>query len=189
MKVFAIVWIVVGAALVVAAAFFLLRHAAGPASTTFIATFGCIGLPFLGFAIWGLYAELKPYRYERRPPKERSSVGSEARIPVAVVTGRGDGRPRSHRGSPSSPPAGRSWQNPASKMDSRCCILGLTPVQTHVHAERDHGHCGEREEVGPCQRALGSLVRRGIGSCKIGGGRSWARIHMFSPTDLTTNIG
>jgi hypothetical protein len=70
MKVFAIVWIVVGAVLVAAAAFFFLTHVAGPASTTLIATFGCIGVPFLGFGIWGLYAELKPFHYERRPPKE-----------------------------------------------------------------------------------------------------------------------
>ena len=70
MKIFAIVWIIVGGALVAAAAFFWLAHAGGEASNTLITTFGCIGIPFLGFGIWGLYAELKPYHYERRPPKE-----------------------------------------------------------------------------------------------------------------------
>jgi predicted phage tail protein len=66
-KLFAVVWIVLGAVFVAAAAFILLAHAAGPASGTLIATFGCIGVPFLAFGVWGLYQELKPYHYERRP--------------------------------------------------------------------------------------------------------------------------
>lgn len=70
MKTFAIVWIVVGAAMTAAALYFLIAQGFGPTSTTLIATFGCIGVPFLGFGIWGLYAELKPYHYERRTPKE-----------------------------------------------------------------------------------------------------------------------
>ena len=70
MKLFAIVWLVLGAAFVAACAFLLLTHAAGPASGTMITTFGCIGVPFLAFGIWGLYQELKPYHYERKPPKQ-----------------------------------------------------------------------------------------------------------------------
>ena len=68
MKLFAIVWIVAGAIMVSVAAFFLITQGFGPSTTTVIATTGCIGLPFLGFGIWGLYAELKPYHYE---PKNR----------------------------------------------------------------------------------------------------------------------
>ena len=70
MKLFAIIWIVVGGLLVAAAAFLGLTHAAGPASGTVITTFGSIGVPFLGFGIWGLYQELKPYHYERKQPKQ-----------------------------------------------------------------------------------------------------------------------
>ncbi len=66
MKLFAIVWIVVGAGLVAAALITLLTQGFGPASTTIIATTGCIGVPFLAFGVWGLYAELKPYHYEPR---------------------------------------------------------------------------------------------------------------------------
>lgn len=69
MKLFAIVWIVVGALMVAAAAFIFLTHAAGPASGSLIATFGCIGVPFLAFGIWGLYQELKPWHYEPRQKK------------------------------------------------------------------------------------------------------------------------
>ncbi len=68
MKVYAIIWIVVGAIMVSVAAFFLLTQGFGPASTTIIATMACIGVPFLAFGVWGLYAELKPYHYE---PKNR----------------------------------------------------------------------------------------------------------------------
>jgi hypothetical protein len=67
-KPFAITWIVVGAGFVAAALFLELTHAAGPASGTMITTFGCLGVPFLGFGIWGLYQELKPYHYERKAP-------------------------------------------------------------------------------------------------------------------------
>lgn len=70
MKLFAILWIVLGGAFVAAAAFLELTHAAGPASGTMITTFGCIGVPFLAFGIWGLYQELKPYHYERKIPKQ-----------------------------------------------------------------------------------------------------------------------
>ncbi len=66
MKLFAIVWIVVGAGLVAAALITLLTQGFGPVSTTIIATTGCIGVPFLAFGVWGLYAELKPYHYEPR---------------------------------------------------------------------------------------------------------------------------
>ncbi len=69
MKLFAIVWILVGAGLVAAAVVLLLTNAAGPATTTMVGTFGCIGVPFLAFGVWGLYQELKPYHYERRQPK------------------------------------------------------------------------------------------------------------------------
>jgi hypothetical protein len=69
MKVFAIVWILVGAGLVAAAVVLFLTNVAGPATGTMVATFGCIGVPFLAFGIWGLYQELKPYHYERRQPK------------------------------------------------------------------------------------------------------------------------
>lgn len=69
MKWFAIIWILVGAVLVAAAAFTFLTHSSGRASGTLIGTFACIGIPFVIFGAWGLYAELKPYRYERRPPK------------------------------------------------------------------------------------------------------------------------
>jgi hypothetical protein len=68
MKLFAIIWTVVGAILVSTAAFFLITQGFGPTTTTLIATLGCVGLPFLAFGIWGLYAELKPYHYE---PKNR----------------------------------------------------------------------------------------------------------------------
>ena len=68
MKIYAIIWIVVGAGLVATALFFLLTQGFGVGSTTVIATMGCIGVPFLAFGIWGLYAELKPYHYE---PKNR----------------------------------------------------------------------------------------------------------------------
>ncbi len=70
MKLFAIVWIVVGVGLVAAALITLLTQGFGPASTTIIATTGCIGVPFLAFGVWGLYAELKPYHYE---PKNRTT--------------------------------------------------------------------------------------------------------------------
>ena len=69
MKLFAIVWIIVGAGMAAAAVVLFLTNAAGPATLTTVATFGCIGIPFLAFGIWGLYQELKPYRYERRQPK------------------------------------------------------------------------------------------------------------------------
>ncbi len=69
MKLFAIVWILVGAGMLAASVVAFLTRAAGPASTTMVATFGCIGLPFLAFGVWGLYQELKPYHYERRQPK------------------------------------------------------------------------------------------------------------------------
>ncbi len=69
MKLFAIMWIVVGAIMVSVAAFFLITQGFGATSTTIIATTGCIGLPFLAFGIWGLYAELKPYHYE---PKNKN---------------------------------------------------------------------------------------------------------------------
>ena len=46
MKLFAIIGIVVAAA-----AFLTLTHAAGRASTSTIATFDCIGVPFWGFGI------------------------------------------------------------------------------------------------------------------------------------------
>ena len=70
MKVYAIIWIVVGAVMVAIAAFTFLSQGFGPASTTIITTLSCIGIPFLAFGIWGLYAELKPYHYERRQPKQ-----------------------------------------------------------------------------------------------------------------------
>ncbi len=70
MKLFAIVWILVGAGMVAAALVLVLTGAAGSASTSLVATFGCIGVPFLAFGIWGLCQELKPYHYERRQPKE-----------------------------------------------------------------------------------------------------------------------
>ncbi len=60
MKVFAIVWLLVGAGLVAASLFFLLTQGLGATSTTIIATTGCIGIPFLGFGAWGLYTETKP---------------------------------------------------------------------------------------------------------------------------------
>jgi uncharacterized membrane-anchored protein YitT (DUF2179 family) len=69
MKLFAIVWILVGAGLVAAAVVLFLTNVAGPATGTMVATFGCIGVPFLAFGVWGLYQELKPYHYERRQPK------------------------------------------------------------------------------------------------------------------------
>ncbi len=69
MKLFAIVWIVVGAAMTAASVVLFFTRAAGVASTSMVATFGCIGIPFLGFGVWGLYQEIKPYRYERRQPK------------------------------------------------------------------------------------------------------------------------
>lgn len=80
MKWFAIVWIVVGAALVAAAVFILLTHAAGPASRTLARTFGRIGIPFLGFGLWGLYAELQPCNYERRPPQRQRPATPEPHL-------------------------------------------------------------------------------------------------------------
>jgi len=68
MKWFAIIWILPGAGMVSVAAVVLLTQGFGPASTTIIATLGCIGVPFLVFGIWGLFAELKPYHHE---PKNR----------------------------------------------------------------------------------------------------------------------
>ncbi len=70
MKLFAITWILVGAAMVAAAIVLFLTNAAGPASTTVLITFACIGVPFVSFGVWGLYQELKPYHYERRPPQQ-----------------------------------------------------------------------------------------------------------------------
>ncbi len=70
MKLLAIVWILVGAGMVAAALVLFLTGAAGSASTSMIGTFGCIGVPFLAFGIWGLYQELKPYHYERRQPRQ-----------------------------------------------------------------------------------------------------------------------
>ena len=64
MKLFAIIWIIVGALLVSVAAFFLLTQGFGAGTTTIIATTACIGVPFLIFGIWGLYTELKPYHYD-----------------------------------------------------------------------------------------------------------------------------
>jgi hypothetical protein len=69
-KLFAVVWIVVGAGMSAAAVLLFLTNFAGPASGTMMATFGCLGVPFLGFGVWGLYQELKPYHYERRTPKQ-----------------------------------------------------------------------------------------------------------------------
>ena len=69
-KLFAIVWIIVGAVLVAVAVFIPLTQGLGPGSTTIIGTAACIGAPFLAFGIWGLYAELKPYHYERRNPNQ-----------------------------------------------------------------------------------------------------------------------
>ena len=70
MKAYAIMWIVLGAVMVAVAAYFFLTQGFVPASTTIITTMSCIGIPFLAFGIWGLYAELKPYHYERRSPKQ-----------------------------------------------------------------------------------------------------------------------
>ncbi len=70
MKLFAIVWILVGAGMLAASVVVFLTRAAGPASTSLVTTFACIGLPFLAFGVWGLYQELKPYHYERRQPKQ-----------------------------------------------------------------------------------------------------------------------
>ena len=70
MKLFAIVWIVLGAGFVAAAAFLELTQAAGQATGKMILTFGCLGVPFLAFGIWGLYQELKPWHYERKTPKQ-----------------------------------------------------------------------------------------------------------------------
>jgi hypothetical protein len=63
MKWFAIMWIAVGAIMVSVALFFLITQGFGEVSATIIGTTGCIGLPFLAFGIWGLWAELKPYHY------------------------------------------------------------------------------------------------------------------------------
>ena len=60
MKLFAVVWIALGTLFVAGAAFLALTHAAGPASTGLMVTFGCIGVPFLAFGVWGLYQELRP---------------------------------------------------------------------------------------------------------------------------------
>lgn len=70
MKLYAIIWIIVGAVMVSVAAYFLLAKGFGPESTTLIATMSCIGVPFLAFGIWGLYAEMKPYHYEKRTPRQ-----------------------------------------------------------------------------------------------------------------------
>ncbi len=69
MKLFAIVWILLGAGMVAAAIVLFLTNAAGVANGTLVTTFGCLGVPFLGFGVWGLYQELKPNHYERRQPK------------------------------------------------------------------------------------------------------------------------
>jgi hypothetical protein len=74
MELFAMVWIVMGAVMVVVAALFLLTQGTGPRSTIIIATTACIGLPFLAFGIWGRYAELKPYRYQQRNRKKCRKV-------------------------------------------------------------------------------------------------------------------
>ena len=68
MKWFAIIWILVGAVMVAVAAVTFLTQGLGPATMTVVTTTGCIGVPFLAFGVWGLYAELKPYKYE---PKNR----------------------------------------------------------------------------------------------------------------------
>lgn len=70
MKLFAIVWILVGAGMVAASIVLFLSGAAGPATGTLVPTFACIGVPFLAFGVWGLYQELKPYHYERPQPKQ-----------------------------------------------------------------------------------------------------------------------
>ncbi len=69
MKLFALVWILVGAGMVAAAVVLFFTRAAGIATPTLVGTFGCVGMPFLGFGVWGLYQELKPYHYARRQPK------------------------------------------------------------------------------------------------------------------------
>ncbi len=68
MKWYAIIWILVGAGMVAGAIVTFLLQGLGPGTTTVIATLGCVGVPFLAFGVWGLYAELKPYHYE---PKNR----------------------------------------------------------------------------------------------------------------------
>ncbi len=69
MKLFAIVWAVMGALLVSASVIMLITQGFGPGWTTGILTTGCLGVPFLAFGVWGLYAELKPYHYEPKKPK------------------------------------------------------------------------------------------------------------------------
>lgn len=66
MKWYAIMWIVLGAVMLSVALFFLITQGFNATSTTIIATTGCIGLPFLAFGVWGLWAELKPWHYEPR---------------------------------------------------------------------------------------------------------------------------
>ena len=68
MKWYAILWIVLGAGMILAAIVLFLTQGLGSGTTTTVATLSCIGVPFLAFGVWGLYAELKPYHYE---PKRR----------------------------------------------------------------------------------------------------------------------
>lgn len=70
MKLFALAWTVVGALLVAAAIVVFLTQALGPATMTVVATTACLGVPFLAFGVWGLYAEMKPYHYETRKPHQ-----------------------------------------------------------------------------------------------------------------------
>ena len=61
MKLFAISFLVLGAAFLAAAIYIFLTQGFGTVGTTLITTFGCIGLPFFLFGVWGTYLELKPY--------------------------------------------------------------------------------------------------------------------------------
>ena len=60
MKLFAIVCIAAGALFVAAAAILTPTHAARSASTSMIATFDRIGVPFLGFGIWAYTKSSNP---------------------------------------------------------------------------------------------------------------------------------
>lgn len=61
MKAFAISFLVLGAGFLAAAIIIFLTGGFGDVTSTLITAFGCIGVPFFLFGVWGTYLELKPY--------------------------------------------------------------------------------------------------------------------------------
>ncbi len=52
------------------AIFLLITQGLGSELSTIIGTMACVGIPFVGFGIWGLYVELKLCCDERSGPRQ-----------------------------------------------------------------------------------------------------------------------